>query len=192
MSDFWLYVKLGLEHVLDLGGYDHILFLVALCAAYTFSAWRKLLILVTLFTVGHTLSLLLAHYDIVSVSGAYVEFLIPITILVTALYNIINTRRRRPSDLSVMLFIVTLFFGLIHGFGFARYYNMIKADNSVAPLLEFALGVEIAQIIVVMITLLITFVVQNILRFSSRDWLIIISSIVIGMTIPMLVDTWPF
>ncbi|MCW5518981.1 HupE/UreJ family protein [Aureitalea sp. L0-47] len=192
MSDFWLYVKLGLEHVLDLGGYDHILFLVALCAAYNFSAWRKLLILVTLFTVGHTLSLLLAHYNIVSVSGAYVEFLIPITILVTAVYNIINARRSRPSDLSVMLFIVTLFFGLIHGFGFARYYGMIKADDSVAPLLEFALGVEIAQIIIVMITLLITFIVQRMLRFSSRDWLLIISSIVIGMTIPMLVDTWPF
>ena len=192
MSDFWLYVKLGLEHVLDLGGYDHILFLVALCAAYTFSAWRKLLVLVTLFTVGHTLSLILAHYDIVSVSGSYVEFLIPITILVTAVYNIINARRTRPSDLTVMLFIFTLFFGLIHGFGFARYYSMIKVDESVAPLLEFALGVEIAQIIIVMITLLITFVVQGMLRVSARDWLLIISSIVIGMTIPMLVETWPF
>ena len=192
MSDFWLYVKLGLEHVLDLGGYDHILFLVALCASYNFSAWRKLLILVTLFTVGHTLSLLLAHYEIVSVSGTYVEFLIPITILVTAVYNLVNTKRSRPSELNVMLFIVTLFFGLIHGFGFARYYSMIKSDDSVAPLLEFALGVEIAQIIIVMITLLVTFVVQRILRFSSRDWLLIISSIVIGMTIPMLVDTWPF
>ncbi len=192
MSDFWLYVKLGLEHVLDLGGYDHILFLVALCAAYTFSAWRKLLVLVTLFTVGHTVSLILAHYDIVSVSGAYVEFLIPITILVTAAYNIFNARRNRSSGLNLMLYVVTVFFGLVHGFGFARYYGMIKVDESVAPLLEFALGVELAQIIIVMITLVITFLVQGILRFGQRDGVLIISSIVIGMTIPMLVDTWPF
>ena len=98
MTDFWLYLKLGLDHVLDLSGYDHILFLIALCAAYTFSAWKRLLLLVTLFTVGHTVSLLLAHYDIVAVSGSYVEFLIPITILVTAFYNIYNARHSRQSN----------------------------------------------------------------------------------------------
>jgi hypothetical protein len=192
MSEFWLYVKLGLEHVLDLNGYDHILFLIALCAAYTFNAWKRLLLLVTLFTLGHTFSLLLAHFDIVAVSGSYVEFFIPVTILVTALYNVYNVRSSRPSETRMLLFIVTIFFGLIHGFGFARYYNMMKTDDSVAPLMEFALGVELAQIVIVLFTLLVAFLVQGVLRFNKRDWLLIISSIVIGMTIPMLVDTWPF
>ena len=191
MNDFWLYVKLGFEHVLDLGGYDHVLFLVALCAAYTFSAWRKLLILVTLFTLGHTVSLILAHYDIVAVSGAYVEFLIPVTILVTAIYSIANSKKT-GSPLNITLYVVTVFFGLIHGFGFARYYNMMKSDESVAPLLEFALGVELAQIVIVMIALFITFLAQGFLRINKRDWILILSSIVIGMTIPMLADTWPF
>ena len=85
-----------------------------------------------------------------------------------------------------------MFFGLIHGFGFARYYNMMKTDDSVAPLLEFAVGVELAQIVIVLITLLLSFLAVGILRFNKRDWLLIMSSIVIGMTIPMLVDTWPF
>ncbi len=192
MTDFWLYVKLGLDHVLDLSGYDHILFLIALCAAYTFSAWKRLLFLVTLFTVGHTVSLLLAHYGIVVVSGSYIEFLIPITILATAAFNILNARRSRPSNTHMLFYLVTIFFGLIHGFGFARYYNMIKVDESVAPLLEFALGVEMAQIIIVMITLLAAFFVQRVLRFNKRDWILIVSAIVIGMTIPMLADTWPF
>ncbi|MBT8262099.1 MAG: HupE/UreJ family protein [Bacteroidia bacterium] len=192
MTDFWLYVKLGLDHVLDLSAYDHILFLVALCAAYSFGAWKRLLLLVTLFTVGHTFSLLLAHYDIVAVSGSYIEFLIPITILVTAGYNIFNAKRSRPTEAHMLFYLVTIFFGLIHGFGFARYYNMMKEDESVAPLLEFALGVEIAQIVIVLITLLAAFFVQGVLRFNKRDWLLIISSIVIGMTIPMLIDTWPF
>ncbi len=192
MSDFWLYVKLGLDHVLDLSAYDHVLFIIVLCAAYSFDAWRKLLLLVTLFTVGHTLSLLLAHYEVMEVSGTYVEFLIPVTILVTAFYNIYTARHSRTSGRHLLFYGATVFFGLIHGFGFARYYNMIKTDDSVAPLLEFALGVELAQIIIVLITLVLGFVVQNFLRFNKRDWLLVISSVVIGMSIPMLIDTWPF
>ncbi len=192
MSDFWLYLKLGLEHVLDFGAYDHILFLVVLCAAYAFSSWKRLLLLVTLFTLGHTVSLVLAHYKIVNVSGAYVEFLIPITILVTALYNIIKLRRARRSEQHVLFYLITTFFGLIHGFGFARYYRMISDGDGIVPLLEFALGVELAQIIIVLLTLLVAFIVHRILRFNKRDWILVVSSVVIGMVIPMLVNTWPF
>lgn len=192
MSDFWLYVKLGLEHVLDLSAYDHVLFIVVLCAAYSFDAWKKLLLLVTLFTLGHTLSLVLAHYDVVTVSGKYVEFLIPVTILVTAVHNIYVARRSQRQSKHLLFYFATVFFGLIHGFGFARYYEMIKTDDSIAPLLEFALGVELAQIIIVLITLVIGLMVQGGLRFNKRDWLLLVSAIVIGMTIPMLAETWPF
>jgi uncharacterized membrane protein YidH (DUF202 family) len=192
MSDFWLYFTLGLEHVLDWTAYDHILFLVVLCAAYSFSSWRKLLLLVTFFTIGHTLSLLLAHYDVVSVSSVYIEFLIPITIIVTAFYNVITAGREHKNQKTGILYVITVFFGLIHGFGFARYYDMIRQGDSIVPLLEFALGVEASQVIVVIIVLILAFIFQLLFRFNKRDWIIVISSVVIGMTLPMVFENWPF
>lgn len=192
MSDFWLYLKLGLEHVLDLGAYDHILFLIALCAAYSFDLWKRLLLLVTLFTLGHTLSLLVAHYGIVSISGSYVEFLIPVTILAAAIFNLFKAGKASGTRKNNLYFVITVFFGLIHGFGFARYYGMISDGDGVAPLLEFALGVEIAQVIIVILTLLASFIIQVVLRFNKRDWVLVISSVVIGMVIPMLLANWPF
>ena len=192
MSDFWLYVTLGLEHVLDWTAYDHVLFLIVLSASYTFSSWKRLVLLVTLFTVGHTLSLLLANYDVVAVKSEYVEFLIPITILVAVVYNVLTAAKSKEGENAVVLYIVTLFFGLIHGFGFANYYRMISEGNEIAPLLEFALGVEIAQLIVVLVVLFLAVLLQTFLRLNRRDWILVVSSIVIGLVIPMLVATWIF
>lgn len=191
MSEFWLFLKLGLTHVLDIQAYDHVLFIIVLVAAYNFSNWKRLLGLVSLFTLGHTISLLLASYDIVSVSSKVIELLIPITILVTALFNIFAARKSNHSEKVGLLFILTFFFGLIHGFGFATYFNMIKDETTILPLLEFALGIEIAQIIVVIAILIVSFIFQSFLRFNKRDWILIISSIVIGMVIPMLIENWP-
>lgn len=192
MSEFWLYLKLGLTHVLDTQAYDHVLFIVVLVAAYNFSNWKRLLGLVSLFTLGHTISLLLASYNIVTVSSTVIEVLIPITILITALINIIATRKSNRSERIGLLFIITFFFGLIHGFGFATYFNMIKDDSTILPLLEFALGIELAQIIIVILVLISSFFFQTFLRFNKRDWILIISSLVIGMVIPMLIENWPF
>ena len=192
MTDFWLYFKLGLEHVLDWQAYDHVLFIIVLCAAYNFNAWRKLLILVTLFTVGHTVSLLLANYGVVSVSSSWIEFLIPITILVTALFNLFTAGKEKRAEKLGLFYITTLFFGLIHGFGFAGYFKMISNDNDVLHLLEFAFGIEAAQLIVVVLVLILAFIVQTIFRFNKRDWVLVISSIVIGLVIPMLVENWIF
>lgn len=191
MSDFWLYFNLGLYHVLDVNAYDHVLFFIALCVAYGWTAWRRLLLLVTVFTVGHTISLFLSHFDVFQLSSTWVEFLIPITILIAAGYNIFKTGRNQASERIGLLFVVTLFFGLIHGFGFGRYYNMINDDQSVWPLLEFALGIEISQIIVVLAVLAVWFFVQTFFRLQQRDWVLVVSSIVIGMTIPMLIENWP-
>ncbi|MFT4697615.1 MAG: hypothetical protein ACI9SJ_000744 [Flavobacteriaceae bacterium] len=192
MNEFWLYFKLGLNHVLDMQAYDHVLFIVVLVAAYNFSDWKKLLGLVSLFTLGHTISLLLASYSIASVSSSVIEFLIPITILITAFFNIIASRKSNHSEKIGLLLIITFFFGLIHGFGFATYFNMIKDDTTILPLLEFALGIEIAQIIIVIIVLIISFIFQSFLRFNKRDWILIISSLVIGIVIPMLIENWSF
>lgn len=192
MSDFWLYFNLGLHHVLDWQAYDHILFLIVLCAAYNFSSWQKILILVTMFTIGHTLSLLLASYNVVSVSSRVIEFLIPITILFTALFNIFTSGKGKKTERSGVLYIITIFFGLIHGMGFASFFTTLDSGNSILPLLEFALGIEVAQIIVVIIFLIIAFIFQTIFRFNKRDWVLVISSLVIGMIIPMLIENWIF
>ena len=191
MIDFWFYLKLGLTHVLNWQAYDHVLFLIALVAAYTFSNWKRILILVSLFTLGHTISLLLATYNMVTVSGKWIEFFIPITILITAIYNINSAGKRNSNENIGLFYVVTIFFGFIHGFGFATYFKMISGGNEILPLLEFALGVEIAQIIVVAAVLILNFLFQTIFRFSKRDWVLVISSIVIGVIIPMLQNTWP-
>jgi hypothetical protein len=192
MSDFWLYLKLGLTHVLDWQAYDHILFLIVLVAAYSFSSWKRIFILVSLFTIGHTVSLLLANYNVVSVSSKWIEILIPVTILVAALYNLFTSGKNNRSEKVGLFYVITVFFGLIHGFGFATYYKMINGDNDILPLLEFALGVEFAQIIIVTLVLILSFIFQSILRFNKKDWVLVVSSIVIGVVIPMLQNNWPF
>ena len=192
MSDFWLYFNLGLHHVLDWKAYDHILFLIVLCAAYTFSSWQRLLVLVTMFTIGHTLSLLMASYNVVTVSGRLIEFLIPVTILLTALFNLFTAGKEKKMEKMGILYIVTIFFGLIHGLGFASFFTALDSGSGLLSLLEFALGIEAAQIIVVLIILIIAFIFQTIFRFNKRDWVLVVSSLVIGMIIPMLINNWIF
>jgi uncharacterized membrane protein YfcA len=192
MSDFWLYFKLGLEHVLDWKAYDHILFLIALSATYTFVSWKRLLVLVSLFTVGHSISLLLANYEVVSVSSRVIEFLIPLSILIAALYNLFTAKNKKADNKLGVISIITIFFGLIHGFGFAAYYKMINIDGGILPLLEFALGVEASQIIIVTLVLVATFIFQSVFHINKRDWILVVSSIVIGFVIPMLIENWIF
>lgn len=191
MSDFLLYLKLGLTHVLDWQAYDHILFLIVLVAAYNFSNWKRIFILVSLFTVGHTVSLLLVNYSVVTISSKWVEFLIPVTILVAAFYNLLTSGKNNRSEKVGLFYVITIFFGLVHGFGFAAYYKMITGGNEILPLLEFALGIELAQIIVVTIVLIFSFIFQSVLRFNKKDWVLVVSSIVIGLVIPMLQNNWP-
>lgn len=190
MSQFWLYFNLGLQHVLDWRAYDHVLFITVLVAAYSFNEWKKIIWLVTIFTIGHTLSLALSTFEVVIVQPELVEFLIPLTILLTALYNLFTAGKKSKNTRIQVLYFATLFFGLVHGLGFSSYFKMIAGGttNKALPLLEFALGIEAAQIIVVIVVLLISFLFQFIFRFSQRDWVLVISSIVIGFAIPMLIE----
>ena len=190
MSQFWLYFNLGLQHVLDWQAYDHVLFITVLVAAYSFIEWKKILWLVTLFTIGHTLSLALSTFEVVIVSSELVEFLIPLTILLTAIYNLSKAGKKSRNNKIQVLYFATIFFGIIHGLGFSTYFKMISgsASNVALPLLEFALGIEAAQIIVVLAVLLISFLVQFVFKFSQRDWILVVSSIVIGFAIPILVE----
>ena len=189
MEDFWFYTNYGVHHVLDINGYDHVLFLIVLAIPYLFKDWKRTLLLVSVFTIGHTLSLLLASYDVISIKAELVEFLIPVTIFTAAIYNVFQSEKK-PRNLAI-LFISTLFFGFIHGVGFAREFTMLigKAEQKILPLLEFALGIEVAQLIVVFLVLFVGFLCQTVFRISKRDWIMVISAIVIGLVIPMLVNS---
>ena len=192
MSQFWLYFRLGLEHVLDWNAYDHILFLIVLVVAYSFYAWKRVLWLVTIFTLGHTLSLFLSVYEIVLVESSWVEFLIPVTILVTAIFNMINAKKKETKNNISVLYLTTAFFGIIHGLGFSTYFKMVSSgtDSVFLPLLEFALGIETAQIIVVLVVMILGFILQNMLRVKRRDWILVVSAIVIGIILPILKENY--
>ena len=191
LDEFWFNVQYGINHVLDINGYDHVLFLMVLSVPYLFKDWKRVLLLVTMFTLGHSLSLILAAYDVVSINGELVEFLIPLTILIVAVYNVFTAGKSEKSTKLSVLFFSTLFFGIIHGLGFAREFKMFigKTESKLVPLLEFALGIEIAQIIIVFMVLFIGFLGQTVFRFSKRDWMMVLSAIVIGLVIPMLINS---
>lgn len=191
MSEFWLYFNIGLQHVLDIEGYDHILFLIALTVPYAFKDWKRVLILVSLFTLGHTLALLLSVFDVIMIKASLVEFLIPITILITALYHLFTAGKSAKKESITFVAFITLFFGIIHGLGFSNYFKSILPGDTVdkiVPLLEFALGIETAQLIVVLIVLLLSYIVQTFFRFSKRDWTLVVSAFVIGVVLPMIID----
>jgi len=192
MPEFWLYFKIGLTHVLNLGGYDHVMFLMALTVPYTFKDWRNVLVLATLFTIGHTISLILAVYGIVRIDSAFVEFLIPITILITALYNIIKWSKKAAKDSNInFIALTTLFFGIIHGLGFSNYFKIVigNADSKLAPLLEFASGIEAAQLAVVLTVLVLSFILQGFFKVQRRDWLLVTSAFVAGVVLPMIIES---
>lgn len=195
MSEFILYFEVGLKHVLDLSAYDHLMFLIALTVPYAFKDWKRLLFLISTFTIGHTIALLLSVFDVILFKVNLVEFLIPITILVVSFFNLFTSGKSSKNESISLIGFTTLFFGIIHGLGFANYLKILLADSTeskLLPLAEFALGIEAAQIIIVIIVLLLSYVVQTFFRFSKRDWTLVMSAFVIGVVLPMIVssDIW--
>ena len=192
MSEFWIYFEIGMRHVLDIRAYDHVLFLIALTVPYAFKDWKRVLILISIFTIGHTLALLLSVYGVVMVKAHLIEFLIPITILITAIFHLFTAGKSSKNESISIIGFVTLFFGIIHGIGFANYFKTLlsgSGSDKLIPLLEFSIGIEAAQIIVVFVVLLLSYVVQTLFRFSKRDWTLVMSSFVIGVVLPMIVES---
>jgi hypothetical protein len=191
LENFWFNVQYGINHVLDINGYDHVLFLMVLAVPYVFRDWKRILLLVSMFTLGHTLSLVLAAYGVVSVNGELVEFLIPVTILIAAVYNVFTAGKKDKGTKIGLLFFATLFFGLIHGLGFAREFKMFagQSENKLELLVEFALGIEIAQIIIVFVVLFLGYLFQTIFRFTRRDWVMVLSAVVVGLVLPMIMQS---
>ncbi|MBR9855263.1 MAG: HupE/UreJ family protein [Algicola sp.] len=193
MEEFLFYTKLGLEHVLDFGAYDHILFLSALAVPFTFKHWKRVLVLATIFTIAHCASLALSVYEVMTVDVGLIEFLIPVTILLTALFNFAYVYRE-ALDVGIFLHVLaTAFFGLIHGFGFSNYFKMLMAEeeDKITPLLGFATGIELSQVTIILVVLAIAYVVLNLLKVKRPIYIAVASILIIAITIPLLIATFP-
>lgn len=194
MSVFELYLRLGLHHIADFKGYDHILFILTLCVVYRLDEWRRVLVLITAFTIGHSLTLALATLDLIRVDGDVIEFLIPLTIFVTALTNLFARKKSVPSWQHNLKYTAALFFGLIHGLGFSNYLrSLLGTEKGLAlPLFSFNVGIEMGQIIIVTLIMLLTKLVVDILGMPRREWNVLLSGAGLGISLVLMAERFPF
>lgn len=186
-----MFFGLGLEHILDVEGYDHILFVVALCAIYSATEWKKVLILVTAFTLGHSLTLALSTLNILTIDSGLIEFLIPVTIFVTAAVNLVKLDGASKEQTSIRLnYWFAALFGLIHGLGFSNYLkSLLGRDTSIiTQLLAFNLGLEVGQIIIVAVLMIASFLLVGRGLAKKRDWIMVISSAVAGIALTLIIE----
>lgn len=188
---FALYFELGWQHILDLQGYDHILFVAVLCGIYLIHDWKKVLILVTAFTVGHSITLALSVYNHVRFDTSVIEFLIPVTIVITAALNIF--RKNSASGNLTLSYIMALVFGLVHGLGFSNYLKSLLGSESsiVQELLAFNIGLEIGQIVIVAGILAASFIAVQIFNVKKREWNLFLSSAILGIAFMMALERLP-
>jgi hypothetical protein len=191
MGDFGFYFKIGWEHIINKEALDHIFFIAALAAIYMLGDWKQVLILVTAFTVGHTITLVLSTLRVVEVRSDLVEFLIPCTIIITAISNLFR-KTFTPKAIRINYFLA-LFFGLIHGLAFANTLRMIIAqDQSFAlSMFSFSLGLETGQIIIVFCILLLSQLFIAWLKVARRNWVIFVSAAVFALALEMAIQRWP-
>ncbi len=189
MSAFELYLTLGIKHIADFQGYDHIVFLVALCTVYGFAQWKRVLLIISLFTLAHTLTLFLAAFKVVEIHGPTIEFLIALTILLTGISNL-TKKGQRPESKRNLWFGAA--FGLIHGLGFSRYYDMIADGTNIwVSLPSFTLGIELGQIIIVIAYMILAWLIENAFTITKRDWNLAVSGGVIGIALIMIIERLP-
>ena len=189
MHPFQFYLKLGFNHIANFNGYDHILFLVVLCAVYQLKQWKKIIILVTAFTIGHSITLFLVSFDIFSIPSRYVKLLIPITIMITSLHNIRSIEIIRNSNMSKNYFLA-LFFGLIHGMDFSNYFKalIMSPEEIIIPLLAFNIGLEIGQFLIVFVIVYISYVFLSVLKVKYYSWNLFVSGAAFGVSLISILE----
>ncbi len=188
---FSIFFKLGLEHIADWNGYDHILFIIVMCVMYRPNDWKKILLLVTAFTVGHSLTLALAALDLLNINQSFVEFLIPVTILLTAIWNVIPKKEDPEERFISWNYVVVLLFGLVHGLGFSNYFSMLVGKNNqfIMDLFGFNLGVELGQIMIVMVFMLISYIFLNIIKVKHASWIKFVSGAAFGIALILIKES---
>ncbi len=192
MTDFIFYFKLGWFHILSLDAFDHLYFIAVLSIIYTFSSWKRVLVLITAFTIGHAITLFLSALDILRFNDQYVEFAIPCTIFISAGVNL--WRRDGLAEAARIQYLLAILFGLVHGMGFANAIRfMLSSDQHIiSSLLSFNIGLESGQIFVVLLVLFVGWFVQRMKLFSQRDWVLIFSSIIFGLSFQMAIERFLF
>nr|WP_299420735.1 HupE/UreJ family protein [uncultured Emticicia sp.] len=197
MNEFLIYLQLGYQHITDLNGYDHILFVIALCAIYRMSDWQKILYLVTAFTIGHSITLALAALDLIEYRTDLIEFLIPVTIILTCFANFFHRSTEsvlNPEKFSRIRYLLAMMFGLIHGMGFSNYLKSLlgKDESIVKQLLAFNIGLEIGQLFIVAVAITLSFLVLNGLKIKKHSWNLILSAFVAGVAFKLMTEKWCF
>ncbi len=193
MQDFIFYLRLGTEHILTWEALDHILFVTALCLRYLIKDWRKVVILVTAFTIGHSVTLALSAIGWIQVPTRWIEFLIPVTIVVTAVNNLLqDPRKTQPTSRLPLIYFFALFFGLIHGLAFANSFLALEGKKGlVLHLLAFNIGIEAAQLLVVAIVLAFSWLFVEKIKVSQRWWMRVLSVLILAASIKMAVERFP-
>lgn len=192
MTDFLFYLQLGWEHIISSDALDHQLFILALVAIFSFKDLKKVLILVTAFTIGHSVTLALSAFDVIRFPSNWIEFLIPCTIVFTALDNLIFSKN--VEKLIKLNYFLALFFGLIHGMGFANSVRMMLAQEQsiTIPLFGFNVGLEIGQIAVVIIVLSIFYLLSTFLKLQKKHWILLVSAPILVVSLKMAIERIPF
>ena len=188
---FGIYFSEGVQHITDIQGYDHIAFLFALLAGYTIKDFKKVLILVTAFTIGHSITLALSSFNKILIDSALIEFLIPVTIFITAVYHLLTTDKKESTW---VVYSFAFFFGLIHGAGFSNYFKSLmgKTASIIEPLLAFNLGVEVGQIIIVIVILALAYVFVHLFGLKKEWWRKLLGGLAAVIAVYLMVQTWPF
>ncbi len=197
MGDFGFYLREGFYHITDWKGYDHILFVMALCLPYFLNApiaigGKQVLFLITAFTIGHSVTLALSVFNKILVPSTWIEFLIPVTIMITAIGNV---RQVNPQPKKIQLrYISALIFGLIHGMGFSNYLKsmMGKNENIISQLLAFNIGLELGQLLIVLAVLIVSFIFVRLLNMKQREWTVFVSGGIFGISFIMALERLPF
>ncbi len=192
MSDFSIFFPMGIKHITDLNGLDHILFIAALCLQYMINDWKKLLVLITAFTIGHSITLALSTLNIITIPQSLTEFFIAITILITAFNNCFVKDFKFKTKYPTIYFFA-LFFGLIHGLGFSTLLKSMLGKNQsiVVQLLSFNLGIEVGQLIIVAIILIVSFVLINFFRINRKLYLLFVSGGIAALALEMAIERLP-
>lgn len=192
MGDFGFYLREGFYHITDRKGYDHILFVMALCLPYFLKEWKQILMLITAFTIGHSITLALSVFNKILIPSSWIEFLIPVTIMMMAIENLFRNNLQ-PKHVKIR-YVAVLLFGLIHGLGFSNYLKsmMGKSENIIAQLLAFNIGLELGQLLIVLAVLMISFIFVRLLNVKQKEWTVFISGGIFGISFIMALERLPF
>ncbi len=190
MSLFELYLRLGFKHIVDIHGYDHIVFVLALCAGYDIKQIKKVLILITAFTIGHSVTLILSTLNILLIPARIIEFLIPVTIFITAFSNMLPLKKSKGR----VVYLIALFFGLIHGLGFSYYLKELLGRESsiIRPLFAFNIGLEIGQVVILSIYFSVLLLATKVFNLKANHWRLFISTLAIGISIVLIIQKYPW